>query len=380
MLWSQVIEQKAAIRHLREAIRSRRIGHAYLFHGPPGVGKRAVAQVLAQTLQCTTADNGPCGSCAACGKVNRLTHPDVHVLVPQPSDATAEDLARFRKNLAENPYAAPVVKSQNAKRGARRAAFPVDRVHSDIHQAESLHPIEGPYKIFLLIRVETMAPQAANAFLKVLEEPTSQTVFVLTTNRTDLLLPTMTSRCQQVGFTALTRAAIAEELRQRDGIDLESAKTCAALSGGSYTRALELARNPELAAEREVVLNFLRHSYTQKVTILEPLITDMARQDRDRLENMLRHMLSWIRDLVLYRAMGSDAQIENVDHHHSVRRFTHNMPSADLDAMEQLVENALLLTTQNVHAALLLTALSQKLGIAMRKKHSGKLAPPLTDV
>ena len=380
MPWSQIIEQQAAVHHLQETLASQRVGHAYLFHGPVGVGKRAAAQALAQALQCRDDANPPCGMCAACRRIDRLTHPDVHVLAPLPSDATAEDVESFRKNLAENPYAASTAAMRGKGRGVRRSAFSVDRVHSEIHQVEALHAVEGPYKVFILLRAEAMAPQAANAFLKVLEEPTPMTVFVLTTSRIDLLLPTIVSRCQTVAFTALSRESIEKGLLERDGMDPSSAATYAALSGGSYARALELSNNPDLKQEREDVIEFLRQSYMQTPSKLAPLIDHMARLGRDRLEDVLLLMLSWIRDLVHYRAMGTDAALENIDYQSSVQRFTQNMPSADLDAMATIVEKAITLTSQNVHASLLLTVLSQRLGQAMRNQHSGQLAPPLTEL
>ncbi len=381
MSWNQIVNQRAAVQLLRRAVTSERVAHAYLFHGPDGVGKRAVALAFAQTLMCTEGLDEPCDQCPRCRRVQRLLHPDVHVLMPQTSDARPADIAAQRERLAAHPYAAADAVQGGSRSVAsnKQVYYHIDRIKEELRQAIGLRAVEGGYKVVIMTRAETMRIEAANALLKLLEEPTPQTVFILTTSRPDLLLPTILSRCQRVAFSMLPREDIHAALRERDSIDEADAATYAALADGSYTRALDLSRNPDLHEDRALVLDFLRQSYARRVEDQAALIEKMARLGRERLKDVLSLSLSWVRDLVLYRNEGQGAALVNIDQAESVARFTRNIPNADLPAMTRLLEEALALVSANVSAQLALTTLSIRLGHAMRGRHDGRLFVPLTE-
>ena len=215
-------------------------------------------------------------------------------------------------------------------------------------------------------------------FLKLLEEPGPDTIFVLTTSRKDVLLPTILSRCQHVAFENLSPYLISQALQKRKGVEAKLADVAANMSQGSYLRALELTQNEELKRDRERVLTFLRLAFLGKFGQQTDLIAEISQSGRDGIKNLLRLLLSWIRDVALYRAMGEEALITNRDQKQEISKFSHNLQNADLDAMASLVEEALLLTESNVHTTLLLVNLWSGLGQAMRTEHSGKLHIPLT--
>jgi DNA polymerase-3 subunit delta' len=191
MAWNGIINQQRVIEALKREISQQRVGHAYLFHGPDGVGKRAVAFALAQTLQCKErktggeiADAVACGVCSACMKAQKMMHPDIHVLFPYPTDAKPEDIAERLRFFSENPYAPfdyvrrPSLNDPN-KVSNKQAIYTVARVNEDLRRSMSFKPVEGQYKVVLLTDVEAMRLEAANAFLKLLEEPAGSTVFIL---------------------------------------------------------------------------------------------------------------------------------------------------------------------------------------------------------
>ena len=384
MGWDAVIDQHHAVATLRRAVAAGRVAHAYLFHGPDGAGKRAVALALAQTLQCEQGTDAACGACPACRKVARLIHPDVHLLLPQPKDAADADVAARRERLAANPYAAvdfvrrPVL-DDPSKTSNKQAIYAVGRVSEELRPAMSYKPLEGRYKVVILTDAERMRTEAANAFLKLLEEPGPQTVFVLTTSRPDQLLPTIVSRCQRLRFDALPAEAVEQALVAREGLGAARAATLARMADGSYTRALDLAANDDLMEDRGLVVEFLRLAYMQQAGRLADVVEQVARLGRERVKGVLRLMLSWIRDLMLYRALGESAPLVNVDQAEAVARFCANLGAADLDAMARLVEEAAELTERNVHVPLLLTALSYALRRAMDGPHSGRLYVPLVE-
>ena len=202
MRLSEIRDQEAAIGTLRRALATGKVPHAYLFEGPPGVGKLQVAEGLAMALICESSRDGDaCGECAACRKISRRSHPDVFFL-----------------KLPE---------------GKRR--IPIESVR-EIERWLVLRPHEGPAKVVVIDPADRLSEPAANALLKTLEEPRRDGYIALVTAAAAALLPTVRSRCQRVRFGPLSRATVAEILEGR-GMDPDRARIVAALSAGSMDRA-----------------------------------------------------------------------------------------------------------------------------------------------
>ena len=389
MPWDDVINQRRVCESLRRAAAQDRVAHAYLFHGAEGTGKRAAALQLAQVLLCEhnqgSSDGNACGTCLSCTKVDRMLHPDVHVLIPHPKGADHEDLAERIKLLARSPYE-PVdfVRRPNlgdpTKSSNKQVFYPIDRVHEDLLRPMSLTPLEGSYKVAIVTDVELMRAEAANAFLKLLEEPPKNTVFVLTTSRKEQLLPTIVSRCQQLRFDPLSVEHVEEALVRREGIDRDKAGTLARMSDGSYMRALDLSQNEELLANRMLVLDFLRYAYVGKASKLSDTVDEISGLGREGGKRVLDLMLRWLRDLMLYRTQGKNAQLVNVDQKEAVERFCQNVPQANLEAMAALVEEAIYLAERNVHIALLLVTLAHALRRGMHGSPETRLYIPLPEL
>ena len=382
MHWDQVIGQENIVALLQRAVSSDRVAHAYLFHGPDGVGKRSVALALSRVLQCSGCTTET--TCRPCSKILRLVHPDVQILLPQPSDAEPEDVAERLKLMAKDAYQdvdfvrAPAIVRTGSASSSKQAFYAVERIAGTLGHTMNLSPREGTYRIAIITDCETMRVQAANAFLKLLEEPGSQTVFVLTTSRLDLVLPTIQSRCQRIAFPPLSSKDIATELARRDGVATERANTAASMANGSFTRARALAQDEDLGRDRALVLDILRFAFTGNIERQAEIVETLAREGREQVKNLLSLMLSWIRDLGLYRVLGAEAPIVNIDQRSSVERFCRNVPDADLEAMASLVEEARRMIEGNVHQRVLLITLTQALGKAMHGPHEGRLYVPLT--
>lgn len=213
-MWSRLVGQDEVVAALRDALAAGRVGHALLFAGPEGVGRRLAALALAASLNCP---DGGCGECAVCAKVLRGAHPDVHLIVPE---------GQFIL-IAQ-------IKGASGSRGIIGEAYRT--------------PIEGQAKVFIIEDAERMNAGAANALLKVLEEPPPGVVFILMTARPDDLLETIVSRCRRLDFIALPEGAVVEVLTDHHGFDLERARWAAKV-GGNLARALRLAHD-DSAPER----------------------------------------------------------------------------------------------------------------------------------
>lgn len=384
MSWTSIIDQRRVIQSLESSIESERVAHAYLFHGPDGVGKRAVAMEFAKTLLCERGGPEACDKCLPCTKVNRMVHPDLHILFAQPSGTEPEDVAERLQLLGQNPYAAVDFVRRPAlgdptKTSNKQALYTVDRMREEVRRTMTFRPVEGRYKIVVLTDADLLRIEASNAFLKVLEEPTSQSVFILTTSRPDRLLPTILSRCQRIRFDPLPPEAIEEALIERDDVDPTFAAALSRMADGSYTDALDLKDNEELMGLRQLVVDFFRLCYAKNIDKLADQIDQMGRLGRDQVKHVLDLMLRWVRDLLLYGTLGDEAPIVNVDQKEAIANFSDNLPDADLEAMASIIEEAMELIERNVHVNLTLTVLSQALGKAMRGRHSGKVYVSLTE-
>jgi DNA polymerase-3 subunit delta' len=274
-----------ALRVLRSSLAEERVSHAYLFTGPPGIGKSTLALSLAQALLCEGKDK-PCGECEPCRKVLKGIHPDLYVV----------DL-RYQARLREEPE-----ESQTELR--------IDTIRS-VTQEAGLKPFEARRKILVIPDAEKLTAQAANALLKTLEEPPSHVVLVLTAAETRLLLPTIVSRCQVLALRPVPFQTIENELSARHGVETEQARLLARLSGGRIGWAIRASQEASLLQRREDTLREVG------------ALPRMGRIDRleyarrlahgaDSIEQTLELWLSWWRDLLLITA-GSPDTISNVD-------------------------------------------------------------------
>ena len=200
---------------LRHAVEGGRVAHAYLFVGAPGSGKLEAAYALAQALLC---ENDGCGACDACVRVARHTHPDVHYFAPE--SATGYLISQTRELLED----------------------------------VGLAPIRAKRKVYIIDRAEQMRANTANALLKTIEEPPSTVTFILLGTSTDLILPTIVSRCQCVPFRSMPLDESAATVARATGADLARCRMAIAVTGGP-ARAVEFLKSAERQDARRQMLH-----------------------------------------------------------------------------------------------------------------------------
>ena len=216
-MWERLVGQEAAVASLRKALEGGSPGHAWLFVGPEGVGRRPAAFAFAAALNCERSTSG-CGECIACRKVLRGAHPDVHLIVPEGQQILVDQIRGSATERGVIPEAA-------------RSA------------------LEGRTKVFVIEDAAQLNLSAANALLKVLEEPPAGVVFLLVTADADALPETVVSRCRRIDFVPLGPQAIRTVLVEHHGLEEDRAAWAARL-GGNLARALRLAFDPEASGRR----------------------------------------------------------------------------------------------------------------------------------
>jgi len=234
---------------LAAAVASGRLSQSLLFRGPPGVGKQRLALWLASVLQCEQGTG--CGSCRSCRLAAGLQHPDIHWYFPieRPKRASA---SKLREKLEEARLAELAVRRE--KPLWRVADDAPTGIHlgtvENLRQRATRRPAMGPRSIFVIGRAEQMVSQAAsqeaaNAFLKLLEEPPPDVYLLLTSSRPGALLPTVLSRVLSVRVLPLQDREVTEFLETHGGASADDAARAARLAQGSIGRALDVLGGEE---------------------------------------------------------------------------------------------------------------------------------------
>ncbi len=238
MLFDTLIGQEVAKRTIRRAWDEGRLAGSYLFYGPDGVGKEAAAMDLARAVNCTADGGRPCRACSSCRRIAAYQHPDFHYLAPVPHSSSESERRKIAEEVAEQ-LKEKAAQPHRPLSFDRPTAISIDDIRN-LRQGLSLQPYEGGRKAAVIAQAERMTEEASNAFLKMLEEPSPTTIFVLVSDRPNALLPTIVSRCQKVRFDLLTAGAIEAHLIEKHGLPDVEARLMADLAGGSLGRALEM--------------------------------------------------------------------------------------------------------------------------------------------
>ncbi|MFQ5708522.1 MAG: DNA polymerase III subunit delta' [bacterium] len=355
MGFENIIGQRQVKLFFEKALRNQRMSHAYLFVGERGVGKEAMALEVAKSLFCSNRTPFPCGQCADCHRIARIAHPDLLYVYPAPLKVNEGDHQKIIASLQTDPY-------QRLELWAN-PSISIERIRQ-IRQASAFKSLEGKGRIVILVDAERMTIEAANALLKILEEPPEGTYLLLISSKPNLIVPTIASRCQPVNFDPLAAEEIESALIQRNGVAATQARLVARLSSGSYRQAIELL-DEDLQSLREEALEFFRKSvqndFTQLLFVEEVL--HRVQRDSKRVKDLLGALLFWFRDAMIYRESHGEKceNLVNFDQVEVLQKFVANFPHADLYGAVQEVEKSMELMQRNVQLNLILIVLLNKL-------------------
>jgi len=269
MGFAEIIGQQRAIHLLRQPLIRGSLPHALLFTGMEGIGKRLTALNLAKALNCEdTIDGDCCDHCLSCRKTASGNHPDIFAVE---SDG-------------------PFIKIEQIRAIQQRLRF---------------RPLEGRCRVIVITDAQNMKIEAANAMLKILEEPPANNLLVLTALDTSALLPTIVSRCLHLSFHPLAAPDIADYLCRSHSVPPDRARLIAGLAGGSLSRAVVLLDEGQLARRRwilETVAKAHRFSASDLLAVV-----NMWKGENEDLRQDLEWLKTWIRDLLIQRLGAADS-------------------------------------------------------------------------
>src|SRR5215216_1653471 len=291
--------------------------HAYLFAGPPGLGRRTLALRFAQALNCETPTGAgiPCGECRNCKQIASMQHPDLTVIHADAEGGTmkVDQIRETRRTLTLKPYAAN-------------------------------------YRVALFLRFQEANDSAANALLKTLEEAPSYAVLILTADNPEQLLPTIVSRCEVLRLRSLGIQEVQKALEDK-GFEANESKLIAHISGGRFGYARRLLESESLLSEREERLNDLQNlisaSRVEKFNYAEKLA-----KDKDSMRRVILIWLSYWRDVML-RTAQAETPLVNVDRNLEIDDISNRMDLSSARLVVHELEGALEKMERNVNPRLL---------------------------
>ena len=286
--FKSLINQKKPIRILTTLLQNRTLPHAFLFTGTEGVGKQAAAIALAMACNCQRKDTAArtadqpdptldrpsvksdvpldlpfidaCGVCRSCTKIASGKHADIIRIQPSGSFIKIAQIRELVHMLAMKPY-------------------------------------EAEIRVVIIADAQALNEAASNALLKILEEPPEQTILVLIATRRSGLLPTIVSRCQQVGFSPISKKNIAHWLREQHELTDEAAGIIAAMANGSYSRAQAMVRSNWLSRRKWLLAEIEALSLQEMGRLLA--LAEKLSGERQALSDTLEVIKVWFRDLII---------------------------------------------------------------------------------
>jgi DNA polymerase-3 subunit delta' len=264
--FADVLGHEQTITHLKHAIQFHKVSHAYIINGEKGSGKKLLAGIFAQTLQCKKGGLEPCMECQSCKQSISQNQPDIiRITHEKPGTISVEDIRQ--------------------------------QLNGDI----LIKPYSSLYKIYIIDEAEKLTIQAQNALLKTIEEPPIYAVILLLTTNVGMLLPTIQSRCVTLHLKPVSSALIEKYLMEDLEIPDYYANICTAFAQGNVGKAKRLALSEDFKEMLSHALHLVK--YISEMEVPE-LIEDLKRINTYKMEinDYLDLLIVWYRDVLLFKA------------------------------------------------------------------------------
>jgi DNA polymerase-3 subunit delta' len=266
--FSEIIGHEQIISHMKNAIESDKVSHAYIFNGPEGSGKMMLAEAFAMALQCE-ADDGtekPCMKCRSCHQSEAHNQPDIiYVSHEKPNTISVADIRT--------------------------------QINGDI----VIKPYSSRHKIYIVDEAQKMNQEAQNALLKTIEEPPGYAVIMLLTTNADSFLQTILSRCVSLNLKPVSGEKIRYHLMKQYKIPDYQAEVCAAFSQGNMGKAIELATSSRFGEIKDATLQLMKRLDDIELYEMGAAVKQIA-EYKLSISDYFDLMMIWFRDVLYLKA------------------------------------------------------------------------------
>ena len=304
MVFNNIIGQKQIKEHLIQGVQDNKMGHAQLFLGPEGSGTLPMAVAYACYINCLNRTNDDaCGVCNSCRKFSKLIHPDLHFVFPvntgknlSGDPVSDEYLAQWREYFVQNPYLSESqwydyigIENKQGFIGVGESKIILKKL--------GFKSFESDFKIMIIWLPERMNASAANKLLKIIEEPPENTIFLMISQSTIDILPTILSRVQVLKFPRIDDNDIRTALKEKHGIPDNQLDNIVHLANGNYRKALDLITDSE---ENKYNLDrfseLMRRAYAFDIPKIIGLAEEISAIGRERQKRFLNYVLRMVRE------------------------------------------------------------------------------------
>jgi DNA polymerase-3 subunit delta' len=380
MQFSEILGQESVKKQLIKSASDGRVAHAQLFIAPEGSGALPLAIAYAQYLICNNLGDENTGENRVCNlKFDTITHPDLHFVFPTVNTekfkkAKSSDFIKlWREFILESPYGGMNEWNEKLEVGNKQATIRVDDA-SEILKALSLKAVEGKFKIMLVWMAEKMNTDTSNKILKILEEPTDKTVFILIAEKEEDLLQTIRSRCQVVHLKRLSENNIAVGLQKFKNIEVNLAQKIAHQSQGNFAETLRiLDRNEEESPFETWFVDWVRAAFKAKKnasSIKDLLIWSdtIAGIGRESQKKFLLYCISIFRQALLFNYETKGLVFFESSTGFKLENFAPFVHGNNIDEIYNELSDAIYHIERNGNPKIILTDLSIKLTRLLHRK------------
>ncbi len=347
-------------KRLAAGIDGGRISHAQLFVGAAGSGTLPLAVAYTQYLHCTNRHDGDsCGECPSCRQIEKLAHPDLHLVFPvnkqgkKPKEGyVANDFIEEFRTLWErtNGYFSAQQWYDMLDLGKTLKGAIAVREAEEMIRKLSFKSFASKYKTMLIWLPETMNERAANMILKILEEPWEDTIFILVAEQTDKILGTILSRTQEVTVPRLTAEDLMAEIRQSGVTDEAEVRNMARLACGDLLQLRQILSGEEDEIRNEnfnLFRTMMRHCYLNKHLELLVWADEVAALSRERQMGLMTDFARLLREAYITHAGVKDATYLWGEEAEFCGKFAPYIGSENIEPIIELLEEALRRLRQN---------------------------------
>ena len=382
MQFSEILGQEHIKSHLTKSADTGRIPHAQLYVGPEGSGTLPMAIAYAQYLICNNQNAENDGSNEACNiKFQKTSHPDLHFIYPTVSTdevktkpKSIDFIVEWRQFLEKNKYGSLFDWYQVLGVKNKQGEIRVDD-SQEILKLLALKSYEGGYKIMIIWMADKLNIAASNKLLKLLEEPTDKTVFILISENEEDIIQTIRSRCQVLHFNGLPEKVIADSLISNENIDSKVAHKIAHQAQGNYNKALQLLQpDSETTFFEKWFVDWVRAAFRAKgnAAAIQDLIQwseQIAGLGRETQKKFLHFCIDMFRQALLLNYQTPDlVYIEPQVEKFKLENFAPFVNGNNIHDIFKELSDAMYHIERNGNAKIILTDLSIKLTRLIHKK------------
>ena len=306
MKFKDLLGNERAIDQVRRMIDTDRLPHALLLHGDPGVPKLALALATAQYLHCTARRDGDsCGECPSCLQHQSLNHADTffsYPIVKRGENPVSEDFNSEWREWLRDCGVVEDYEQWLSMLGNTNAQPIIYKTESDsIVRKMTMSAFSAKYKVLIMWLPEKMNQECANKLLKIIEEPSDDSVFILVSDNAKGILPTIFSRLQRVEMLKPPTARLAAYLEQHYGVDPQDAMAMAAPADGDVLQAIHnMQHDSETRAFHEQFVSLMRLAYSRNLPGLKAWSEGIADYKREKSRRFLDYAARMVRENFIY--------------------------------------------------------------------------------